>query len=106
MLASTQTIIVNLRHHKCEVSCDRSSIFGNPFDHNKLGITRDECCEKFIPYFYNKLRDPAFRAKVLALKGKRLGCWCRCDPPCNNPKCKSHRCHVETIVEYIENYGK
>ncbi len=100
------TVIVNLRHHKCDILCDRTTPFGNPFDHNRLGITRDEACEKFIPYFYNKLRNPEFRARIMALKGKRLGCWCRCLPPCNNPKCKSHRCHLETIVNYLENEAR
>lgn len=93
--------IVNLHHTKCEVNCGRPSIFSNPFEIGRDG-DRNEVCEKFIPYFYNKLRDPDFRAKILALKDKKLGCWCRCLPPCNNSKCKSHRCHVETIVEYLE----
>ena len=97
------TQIVNLRHHKCDVVCDRTSSFGNPFDHNKLGITRDEACEKFIPYFYKKLLNPDFRAKVHALKGKRLGCWCRCSPPCQNKRCVPHRCHLQIIIEYLEN---
>jgi len=96
-----RTVIVNMRRHKPDVVCDRSSIFGNPFDHQKLGITRDECCDKFEEYFYNKLKNSEFRAKVDTLKGKRLGCWCKCDPPCNDPKCKSHRCHLETIVNYL-----
>ena len=100
--SSQTTSIVNLRHHQAEVNCGRGSIFGNPFSHDRLGITRDECCDKFVPYFYKKLQDSEFRAKVLALKGKRLGCWCRCLPPCDNPKCKTHRCHLETIVEYLE----
>lgn len=97
------TTIVNMRHHKCDVLCDRTTIFGNPFSHDKLGITRDECCEKFEAHFYKKLRDPEFHAKVLALKGRKLGCWCKCQPHCGNSKCKSLRCHVETIVEYLEN---
>lgn len=97
------TVIVNLRHHKCDIPCDRTTPFGNPFDHNRLGITRDEACERFIPYFKKKLTDPEFHAKVMALKGKRLGCWCRCLPHCGNEKCKSHRCHLETIVKWLEN---
>lgn len=96
------TTIVNLRHHKCEIACDRTTVFGNPYDHNRLGITRDECCDKFKEYFYNKLRNPDFRDKVKSLKGKKLGCWCKCQPHCGNPKCISRRCHVETIVEYLE----
>jgi len=98
----TPTVIVNMRCHVPDVACDRSSIFGNPFDHNRLGITRQEACERFEEYFIQKLTDPKFYDKVMALKGKRLGCWCRCLPPCNNPKCKSHRCHVETIVNFLE----
>lgn len=100
-MTDTPTSIVNLRHHTAEVNCGRGTIFGNPYDHNRLGITRDECCELFKKHFYKKLQDQDFRAKVLALKGKKLGCWCKCEPHCGNPKCKSHRCHVETIVEFI-----
>ena len=106
MTAQT-TSIVNLRHHNtAETYCGRGSYFGNPFDHNRLGITRDEACNKFEDYFYKKLRDPNFRGMVLSLRGKKLGCWCRCLPACDNPKCKTHRCHVETIVNYLEAYGR
>lgn len=104
-MSEKTTSIVNLRHHTAEVYCGRGSPFGNPFDHNRLGITRDECCEKFAGHFYKKLRDPEFRAKVLELKGKKLGCWCRCEPHCGNPKCKSLRCHLQTIVNYLESNG-
>lgn len=103
-MASTPTTIVNLRHHIADINCGRGSPFGNPFDYQKLGITRDECCERFKEHFYNKLRDPQFRDKVHALKGKRLGCWCKCQPHCGNPNCKSLRCHLEIIVEYLEEY--
>jgi len=102
MTAQT-TSIVNLRHHNtAEIYCGRGSYFGNPFDHNRLGITRDESCNRFEDYFYKKLRDPNFRGMVLSLRGKKLGCWCRCLPHCGNKKCKTHRCHVETIVNYLE----
>lgn len=95
------TTIVNLRHRKCEVICDRTSIFGNPFEIGRDG-TRDEVCEKFIPYFNNKLTDPDFHGKVLALKGKKLGCWCKCEPHCYHDKCKQLRCHLQTIVEFLD----
>lgn len=106
-MANTPTTIVNLRHHGADIDCGRSSIFGNPFDYRKLGITRDECCDRFKTYFYGRLHnDPKFKEQVHALKGKRLGCWCKCEPHCGNPNCKSHRCHLEIIVEYIEStYG-
>lgn len=106
MTAQT-TSVVNLRHHNtAEIYCGRGSPFGNPFDHNRLGITRDEACNRFKDYFYKKLQDPNFRGMVLSLRGKKLGCWCRCLPACDNPKCKTHRCHVETIVNYLEAYGR
>jgi len=102
-MASTSTSIVNLRHHNtAEVYCGHSSPFGNPYVHGRDG-TRDDVCDKFAEYFRNKLHNPEFHAKVLSLKGKRLGCWCKCSPPCNNPRCKSYRCHLETILEYLEN---
>ncbi len=94
------TVICNMRCHKPDIACDRSSIFGNPYEIGRDG-TRDDVCDKFEAYFKKKLTNPDFRAKVLALKGKKLGCWCRCLPACNNPKCKTHRCHVETIVEFL-----
>ena len=106
-MASTPTTIVNLRHHMAQVNCSRGySIFSNPYMIGRDG-TRDDVCDQFIPYFYKKLLNPEFHAKVLTLKGKRLGCWCRCipecnNPKCNNPKCKAYRCHLETIVEYLE----
>jgi hypothetical protein len=96
------TSIVNIRHATCEVYCGRGSPFGNPFEIGRDG-TRADVCEKFIPYFNKKLTNHEFLAKVLALKDKRLGCWCRCLPSCNNLKCKSLRCHLETIVEFLEN---
>lgn len=83
------TIIVNMRYAKATVNCGRGSIYGNPY---RIGVdgTRDEVCDKYIIYFNKRLLDEKFRAKVLALRGHRLGCWCK-------PK----RCHLETIVEFI-----
>lgn len=104
MNAVISTTIVNLRFHKADINCSRGvSVFGNPFIIGRDG-TRDDVCDKFVSYFFNKLRDNKFREEVLKLKGYKLGCWCRCYPPCNNPNCKSLRCHLETIVEYIDNY--
>jgi hypothetical protein len=86
-----KTTIVNIRTQKCDEYCGRPSTFGNPYEIGRDG-TRNEVVEKFRDYFYKKLQDPTFRAKVLQLKGKRLGCWC-------SPR----KCHLEIIVEYIEN---
>ena len=62
--------------------------------------------ENYEKYFNDKVNnDSGFRSRVLELKDKRLGCWCKCDPPCNNDKCckKSLRCHLETIKNYLDN---
>ena len=63
-----RTTIVNVRIHKCEIYCGRGSSFGNPYNHQLLGITRDECCEMFIPYFYRKLTNTDFRDKGTGVK--------------------------------------
>ena len=99
------TTIVNIRHSPCDIYCGRGSPFGNIFVIGKDG-TRDEVCDKFISYFKKRLTNPEFHAKVIALKDKRLGCWCRCLPLCNNITCskKQLRCHLQTIVEYLEKY--
>jgi hypothetical protein len=89
-VTTPRTTIVNLKHSNADVNCGRGSSFGNPFLIGRDG-TRDEVVEKYGPYFYKKLRNLEFRAKVIALKGKQLGCWCTPD-----------RCHLEWIVEYLE----
>jgi len=86
-----QTKVVNIRKNKYEIRIDRKSIFGNPFI---LGVdgNRDEVIEKYKKYFYEKIkRDSDFKNKVLNLKGKILGCWCK-------PK----ECHGDIIVKYLE----
>jgi hypothetical protein len=97
-------VIVNLRHRNAEVRCDRSSFsLGNPFLIGRDG-DRNEVCDKYEEYFSQRVKtDEVFLQRILALRGKKLGCWCRCDPPCNHPKCKKQlRCHVQTIVKFLE----
>jgi|SRR6185503_7298386 len=95
------TTIVNIRYHKCDISCGRPSIFSNPYIIGRDG-TRDDVCDLYNLYFYKKIKnDIKFKSSVLQLKNMRIGCWCRCLPSCNNPKCKPLRCHLETIVEYL-----
>ena len=58
--------------------------------------TRTECIEKFKQDFYIKINsDLEFKKAVLALKGKRLGCYCK-------PKA----CHGDVIKEWIESNSK
>ena len=90
------TSVVNITKTKrYDVYIGRGGPYGNPFDHNKLGITRKECIEKYREYFYKKLNDPVFRDRILGLKDKVLGCFC-----------KPEACHGDVIVDYIDNYEK
>lgn len=74
-----------------DVRVDRGTIFGNPFDHRKLGITRAECVEKYREYFYKRIQtDKRFLAAVLTLKDKVLGCWC-----------VPLECHATIIADYL-----
>lgn len=71
---------------------DRTGPFGNPFDHNKLGITREESVKQYHDYFHKRiLTDDKFRDKIHSLKGKVLGCWC-----------VPELCHGMVIIEYLE----
>ncbi len=86
------TEVVNIYKHpdKDYVYIGRGSPFGNPF---KLGkYTREEALEKFRHYFYEyALKNEDYRDAVLALKGKKLGCFCK-------PK----SCHGDIIKEWLD----
>lgn len=90
------TQAVNIRNRDVfDVYCGHAGhgydgYFGN--QHTKPGVSRELACSRYAESFYKRLREDAeFAAKVLALKGKRLGCFCI-------PK----QCHVMTIVSYLE----
>lgn len=54
--------------------------------------SRTECISKFKDDFYEKIQnDSEFQSAVLALKGKRLGCYC-----------KPEECHGDVIKEWID----
>lgn len=85
------TVVVNMRTNAYDVAIDRSSPFGNPF-HLKHEGERGTVLQQYREYFYKRVEhDPEFRQRVLALRGKRLGCWCA-------PKL----CHGMIIVEWLE----
>ena len=66
--------------------------FGNPFPLKK-GEPRGSTLEKYKEYFHNKmLNDAEFKERILSLKGKTLGCFC-----------KPNACHGDIIKEYLEN---
>lgn len=50
----------------------RGSIWGNPFNHKKENITREESIAQYKKY----LMGSSLQSFLFLLKGKRLGCWC------------------------------
>ena len=97
------TTVVNIRHQNYDVYIGRKGhghdgYFGNPIKpmtwcqvcghaHN-----RGETLDCYKSYFLDRVtKDREFRARVEALKGKRLGCFCK-------PK---KRCHGDTIAAYL-----
>lgn len=73
----------------------RPSIYGNPFSliHEE---DRSEVIRKFKGYFNRRLKsDPEFKAKVLALQGQNLGCFCA-----------PRACHGDVILAYLKRVEK
>lgn len=89
------TTVVSIRKKRgqprprCDFLIDRTTIYGNPFLIGRDG-DREQVLAKYKEYFYRRLTDPIFHSKVLELKGKVLGCWC-----------KPHACHGDIIAEYL-----
>lgn len=86
------TTVVNIkRGEKADVYIGRPSPFGNPYVIGPDG-DRDEVIRLFRAYFYSRLQmDPAWKAKVEALKGKSLGCFC-----------SPMECHGGIIAEFLD----
>ena len=90
------TTVVNLRREPYDVYIGRAGhgndgYFGNPL---RLGTEkdRDAVIEQYRVWFLRRVEaDPEFRRRVLALRGKRLGCFCF-------PK----RCHGNVMAEWID----
>ena len=83
-----ETVVVNLHVAAYDVAIDRSGPFGNPYH----GGDKSKAIARFRTYFYARVaRDPEFRARVLALRGKRLGCHCAPRP-----------CHGMIIVNWLK----
>lgn len=66
--------------------------FENPYPVKIYG--RDECLRLYRNWLDQKINDePGFKDKLLSLKGKRLGCWCK----------PGEACHGQIIIEKINN---
>lgn len=95
------TSVVNIRRDEFDVYVGRAGkgqegTFGNPFHVQEHG---QNALALFEDYFKKRVESDAdFRAKVLALKGKRLGCFCR---PIKG-FCGKLRCHAQVIAGWLE----
>ncbi len=89
--------VVNCKQDTYDALIDRTTIFGNPFSVKVYG--REGCIKKHRKYFFERIeRDPAFKEKVLGLRGLRLGCHCK------QPK-KEVGCHGDTFCQYLNAYS-
>lgn len=75
--------VVNRRDtQKFDVYIGRPGPWGNPYSHlpgkGKWHVaTREEAVAKFREFLWEGMRDdPELRARVAALDGKILACWC------------------------------
>lgn len=88
----SETKVVNLKHDDFDVYIGRPSDFGNPFP---VGTDRKRCIQLFENYFLKRVKvDEEFKQKVLTLRGKKLGCYC-----------KPQACHGDVIKQYIDQEG-
>lgn len=88
------TTVVNIRRERCDVYIGRAGhghdgYFGNPFP---IVLTRrHETLDQYRAYFLDRIAaDPNFKARVVALDGKTLGCFC-----------KPASCHGDVIVDWL-----
>lgn len=94
-----KTTVVNVRRNSSDIFVGRPSMFGNPFIIDVHG-NREEVLEKFAPYFYERLAsDDNFKKRVLALRGRVLGCYCK-PPEGFNGRLL---CHGQIIAGYLDN---
>ncbi len=100
----SKTRVVNVKYDKFDEYIGRfsrcrnkfvlQSIFHNPYKIGP-GCTRERVMEKCEAYLRDKIKkDPWFRQRLLALDGKRLGCWCK-EPDREVP------CHGDILVKLI-----
>lgn len=92
-----KTTVVNVKTDDFDVYIGRAmrgrpgSVWCNP-SHVGVHGTRDECIEQYRLHLKVLLdANPELHLQLEALRGKRLGCWC-----------KPHACHGDVLVEVLE----
>ena len=98
------TIVTNIRYQEYDVYIGRpghghDGYFGNPIIKNEECIvcgvkhtSSGDTINCYRAYFEQRIiEDEEFRQKILELRDKRLGCFC-----------KPRECHGDVIVEYLE----
>jgi hypothetical protein len=71
-----------------------ASPFANPFKVGKDG-SRSQVLEKYKKYIKSKLRtNVELRKKLMKMKGKNLGCWCKPEP-----------CHGDVLVKILNTFS-
>lgn len=99
------TTVVNIRLHDYDVYMGRAGkghdgYFGNP--HRRVDGPPGSTLDAFRDYFFERVEeDPEFRARVMALRGKRLGCFC-VDKPWLPGTPGMFFCHAQIIAQFIE----
>lgn len=94
------TIVVNIYDKAFDVYIGRGKngiipdpptygFLGNPYKVEDHGL--DEALRLFREYFLKRVENPKFCEAVLAVRGKRLGCFCK-------PKA----CHGDIIAEWVD----
>lgn len=69
----------------------KDGYFGNPI-RLRVGQPSGYTLERYKVYFENRIKnDEEFKQKILELKGKVLGCFC-----------KPNKCHGDIIKEYLD----
>ena len=90
-----RAVVVNIHREPFDVYIGRAGrgqdgFFGNPFRIGP-GISREDAIKRFQRYFAERIaKDSEFKRRILALKGKRLGCFC-----------KPNACHGDVIASWL-----
>lgn len=91
--AEPTTVVVNKYKSEYDIYIGRGSDWGNPFTVEQYG--REKCIEMYEEALRKAIAEhPIIIEKLMALKGKRLGCFCK-------PKA----CHGDVLIKLIEEFS-